>query len=145
MRLFSNVWSENTALFERLMEIHSNVHQELYYGFKESSNWMRASYNVSPRHRRGGISSSILSVIFTDKFALSQSDARISVAYKISPWKSLTKCLMKCPPGRSFVPQWSHLITFQLRPILTTPFYRNLLSTKNFYNVGETRRNPVWT
>ena len=32
----------------------------------------------------GGISSSILSVIFTDKFALSQSDARISVAYKIS-------------------------------------------------------------
>ena len=29
----------------------------------------------------GGISSSVLSVIFTDKFALSQSDARISVAY----------------------------------------------------------------
>ena len=47
----------------------------------------------------GGISSSILSVIFTDKFALSQSDARISVAYKIRQWKSLTKCLMKCPPG----------------------------------------------
>ena len=47
---------------------------------------------------QGGISSSILSVIFTDKFALSQSDARISVAYKISQWKSLTKCLMKCPP-----------------------------------------------
>ena len=50
---------------------------------------------------QGGISSSILSVIFTDKFALSQSDARISVAYKISQWKSLTKCLMKCPPGHS--------------------------------------------
>ena len=32
---------------------------------------------------QGGISSSILSVFFTDKFALSQSDARISVAYKI--------------------------------------------------------------
>ena len=32
----------------------------------------------------GGISSSVLSVFFTDKFALSQSDARISVAYKIS-------------------------------------------------------------
>ena len=29
----------------------------------------------------GGISSSVLSVFFTDKFALSQSDARISVAY----------------------------------------------------------------
>ena len=29
---FSNVWSENTALFERLMEIHSNA-PKLYYGF----------------------------------------------------------------------------------------------------------------
>ena len=35
---------------------------------------------------------------FTDKFALSQSDARISVAYKICQWKTLTKHLMKCPP-----------------------------------------------
>ena len=34
MRLFSNVWSENTALFERLMEIHSNS-PKLYYGFKK--------------------------------------------------------------------------------------------------------------
>ena len=33
--MFSNVWSENTALFERLMEIHSNS-PKLYYGFKES-------------------------------------------------------------------------------------------------------------
>ena len=33
MRLFSNVWSENTARFERLMEIHSNS-PKLYYGFK---------------------------------------------------------------------------------------------------------------
>ena len=31
--MFSNVWSENTALFERLMEIHSNA-PKLYYGFK---------------------------------------------------------------------------------------------------------------
>ena len=30
--MFSNVWSENTALFERLMEIHSNS-PKLYYGF----------------------------------------------------------------------------------------------------------------
>ena len=50
-------------------------------------------------YNQGGISSSILSVFFTDKFALSQSDARISVAYKICQWKTLTKCLMKCPPG----------------------------------------------
>ena len=49
---------------------------------------------------QGGISSSVLSVFFTDKFALSQSDAsRISVAYKICQWKTLTKHLMKCPPA----------------------------------------------
>ena len=45
-----------------------------------------------------GISSSVLSVFFTDKFALSQSDARISVAYNSWQWKTLTKRLMKCPP-----------------------------------------------
>ena len=53
---------------------------------------------MSPDAIQVGISSSILSVFFTDKFALSQSDARISVAYKICQWKSLTKRLMKCPP-----------------------------------------------
>ena len=47
----------------------------------------------------GGISWSVLSVFFTDKFALSQSDARISVAYNSCQWKTLTKRLMKCPPG----------------------------------------------
>ena len=52
-----------------------------------------------PRGGGGGISSSVLSVFFTDKFALSQSDARISVAYKICQWKTLTKHLMKCPTG----------------------------------------------
>ena len=49
----------------------------------------------------GGISSSVLSVFFTDKFALSQSNARISVAYNSCQWKTLTKRLMKCPPGQS--------------------------------------------
>ena len=48
---------------------------------------------------QGGISSSVLSVFFTDKFALSQTDARISVAYNSCQWKTLTKRLMKCPPG----------------------------------------------
>ena len=47
---------------------------------------------------QGGISSSVLSVFFTDKFALSQSDARLSVAYNSCQWKTLTKHLMKCPP-----------------------------------------------
>ena len=32
MRLFSDIWSENAALFERLLEIHSNP-PILYYGF----------------------------------------------------------------------------------------------------------------
>ena len=31
--MFSDVWSENAALFERLMEIYSNP-PILYYGFK---------------------------------------------------------------------------------------------------------------
>ena len=31
--LFPDVWSENAALLERLMEIHSNP-PKLYYGFK---------------------------------------------------------------------------------------------------------------
>ena len=31
--MFSNVWSENIALFERLIEIYSNA-PKLYYGFK---------------------------------------------------------------------------------------------------------------
>ena len=32
LRLFFDVWSENAALFERLMEIHTNP-PILYYGF----------------------------------------------------------------------------------------------------------------
>ena len=40
LRLFSNVWSKNDALFERLMEIHSNP-PILYYGF----NVLIISYN----------------------------------------------------------------------------------------------------
>ena len=44
-RLFSNVWSENTALFERLMEIHSNS-PKLYYGFKENLNYTKHMYAI---------------------------------------------------------------------------------------------------
>ena len=32
--MFSNVWSENATLFERLVKIHSNP-PILYYGFKQ--------------------------------------------------------------------------------------------------------------
>ena len=31
--MFSDVWSENAALFERLMEIHSNPPILYYHGF----------------------------------------------------------------------------------------------------------------
>ena len=47
----------------------------------------------------GGISSSVLSVFFTDKFALSQSDARISVAYKICQWKHWQNTWWIAPQG----------------------------------------------
>ena len=43
----------------------------------------------------GGSSSSVLSVFFNDKFALSQSDARISVAYNSCRW--LTRFMKRCP------------------------------------------------
>ena len=39
LMLFSDVWSENAALFERLMEIHSNPPKP-YYGFNEKKNVM---------------------------------------------------------------------------------------------------------
>ena len=74
----------------------------------------------------GGISSSILSVKITDKFALSQSDARISVAYKISQWKSLTKCLMKCPPDVQW--QWQWCFYFLMSPKRTNQYVLNHLN-----------------
>ena len=42
--MFSNVWSENTALFERLMEIHSNS-PKLYYGFKPTM--QKTTFNIN--------------------------------------------------------------------------------------------------
>ena len=49
---FLIVWSENTALFERLMEIHSNS-PKLYYGlkaFQESKidKWPYLPYSFRP-------------------------------------------------------------------------------------------------
>ena len=71
--------------------------------------WTGTSSRMAPKRQvrgQGGISSSVLSVFFTDKFALSQSDARISVAYKICQWKTLTKRLMKCAPGLNRQCRW---------------------------------------
>ena len=48
---------------------------------------------------QGSISLSVLSVFLTDKFALSQSDARISVAYNSCQW--LTSFMKRCPGGIS--------------------------------------------
>ena len=36
MKLFSDLWSENAALFERLMEIPSNPPIQYYYGFQDN-------------------------------------------------------------------------------------------------------------
>ena len=52
----------------------------------------------------GGISSSILSAFFTDKFALSQSDARISVAYKISQWNHWLNAWWNAPQDLTPLP-----------------------------------------
>ena len=80
----------------------------------------------------GGISSSVLSVFFTDKFALSQSDARISVAYNSCQWKTLTKRLMKCPPVFNIavnslftnVSLWKHVdLDFLCSLFLIRPIY----------------------
>ena len=79
----------------------------------------------------GGISSSILSVFFTDKFALSQSDARISVAYKFSQWKALTKCLMKHPPDLICQPIYIHHTCKQSRSLMQS--YTNLETLHRTY------------
>ena len=46
----------------------------------------------------GGISSSILSVFFTDKFDKLLKSLHLIGWEQICQWKTLTKCLMKCPP-----------------------------------------------
>ena len=47
----------------------------------------------------GGVSSSILSVIFTDKFYKLLKSLHLIGWEQICQWKTLTKRLMKCPPG----------------------------------------------
>ena len=47
----------------------------------------------------GGISSSILSVFFTDKLYKLLKSLHLIGWEQICQWKTLTKCLMKCPPG----------------------------------------------
>ena len=46
----------------------------------------------------GGISSSVLSVFFTDKFYKLLKSLHLIGWEQICQWKTLTKCLMKCPP-----------------------------------------------
>ena len=46
LRSFSDVWSENAALFERLMEIHSNP-PKLYYGFKGIRSHLQIFLNIT--------------------------------------------------------------------------------------------------
>ena len=51
---------------------------------------------------QGGISSSVLSVLFTDNCYKLLKSVPLIGWEQICQWKTLTKCLMKCPPG---VPQ----------------------------------------
>ena len=80
----------------------SNVFQSRTYFALHATGARRKSLSMKNIYQ-GGISSSVLSVFFTDKFALSQSDARISVAYNSCQWKTLTKRLMKCPPDENLL------------------------------------------
>ena len=54
--MFSNVWSENTALFERLMEIHSDS-PNLYYGVNHTG------YRVARMYKYQG-------EIYTNRFQI---------------------------------------------------------------------------
>ena len=65
--------------------------------FPEAVSW--AMHVCRRGNDLGSVSWSILSVNITDKFLLSQSDARISVTFNICWWKSLTKSFMKCSPA----------------------------------------------
>ena len=56
-------------------------------------------YGLVVRAGGGGISSSVLSVIFTDKFYKLLKSLHLIGWEQICQWKTLTKCLMKCPPG----------------------------------------------
>ena len=88
---------------------------------------------------QGGISSSVLSVFFTDKFALSQSDARISVAYNSCRWKTLTKRLMKCPPGRITQALGSSALLWQ-KEASDIPSKSEILNVFAFYPVCSSSR-----
>ena len=88
----------------------------------------------SSDHRKtfiqGSISWSILSVIFTDKFAFSQSDARISVAFSIvsenHSWNGLLICytnIFQSPKAHSFNQSLSRIDIFVLYPS-----FRNFIS-----------------
>ena len=48
---------------------------------------------------QGGISSSVLSVFFTDNCYKLLKSLHLIGWEQICQWKTLTKCLMKCPPG----------------------------------------------
>ena len=75
-------WAVNAMLCGLIMSASIHVYF-MYYCVMEYFTKILMCKNET----QGGISSSILSVFFTDKFALSQSDARISVAYNSCQWK----------------------------------------------------------
>ena len=79
-------------------------------GFSGGGGAPRLCAHAHHERSLGGISSSVLSVFFTDKFALSQSDARISVAYNSCQWlTSFMKCCPEVLYGRGPGPAWRAL------------------------------------
>ena len=63
---------------------------------------------------QGGISSSVLSVFFTDKFYKLLKSLHLIGWEQICQWKTLTKCLMKCPPEHTLSQQTKNCIAFNM-------------------------------
>ena len=72
---------------------------------------------------QGGISSSILSVFFTDKFYKLLKSLHLIGWEQICQWKTLTKCLMKCPPGLLNRKNWLVHVEIETKNVTQIFFY----------------------
>ena len=94
--MFSNVWSENTSLFERLMKIHSNP-PKLYYGFNKLPG-ICVLFNVYPPR-------AVMQPDYTSKYALLQGIFRDVIRLRSgahrTPWSPMGKPHTRSPvtPG----------------------------------------------
>ena len=65
--------------------------------------------NVCQNEPQGGISSSVLSVFFTDNCYKLLKSLHLIGWEQIGQWKTLTKRLMKCPPGVTDCPDINYV------------------------------------